>query len=190
MTLSEFISCPHNLANNRQVRMLANLSLSGCYRRDALPPEVRKCVMLRSAMQNLRQMAFFGLTEYQRETRYLFERSFRVQFRQDFVQYKRTHADEVHVQAGVVREILDRNSLDFRLYSYAKRLFFSRLALYLRQDAQLLKDGVHSWSYGRLSDNRATDDVLSSSSDDYEESDDVDEEGEEDDEEFNRRMTT
>jgi hypothetical protein len=70
VTLDQFTNCPHNLANNRQVRMLANLSLSGCYKHDVMTPEARDCIMLKSAKQNLRQMAFIGLTEYQQETQY------------------------------------------------------------------------------------------------------------------------
>lgn len=32
VTLEEFLNCDHNLAFNRQTRMLADLSLVGCYK--------------------------------------------------------------------------------------------------------------------------------------------------------------
>ena len=56
------MSCPSNLATNRQTRMLANLSLSGCYKRSVNDAErvERERIMLQSAKDNLRQMAFFG----------------------------------------------------------------------------------------------------------------------------------
>ncbi|XP_043999626.1 heparan-sulfate 6-O-sulfotransferase 1-A [Gambusia affinis] len=36
-TLQQFMDCPYNLANNRQVRMLADLSLVGCYNMSTVP---------------------------------------------------------------------------------------------------------------------------------------------------------
>ena len=68
VTLDEFTSCPHNLANNRQTRMLANLSKIHCYNKTAMSEAQRNALMLESAKENLRNMAFFGITEYQRET--------------------------------------------------------------------------------------------------------------------------
>ena len=61
VTLDEFIACPSNLASNRQTRMLANLSLVNCYEPVTGAERVkRERIMLRSAKDNLRQMAFFG----------------------------------------------------------------------------------------------------------------------------------
>jgi len=184
------MTCPYNLANNRQARMLANLSLSGCYRHGVMSPEARDCTMLRSAKRNLRQLAFFGLTEYQRESQYLFEKTFRLKFRQDFVQHEHTHGGEMDVSPEDVREILNLNRLDVHLYMYAKQLFFHRLDhLLLKEGALSLGDGTSSRGYGSLTDNRANDvdDAALSHREDYEESDDG-EDGE-GDEEFNRRIT-
>ena len=41
-----------------------------------MTPEERETVMLASAKRNLREMAFFGLTEYQEQSQYLFEEIF------------------------------------------------------------------------------------------------------------------
>jgi len=53
--------------------------------------------MIKSAKENIRQMAFFGLSEYQEETQYLFEKIFGLEFREDLFQYNRTHASEVEM---------------------------------------------------------------------------------------------
>ena len=125
--MDEFLDCPYNLANNRQTRMLANLSLSGCYGNSPLTQQQRDCIMLSSAKENLRQMAFFGLTEYQQETQYLFEKSFGLEFIEDFYQYNHTHASEVSISTGQRDRVIHVNRLDIELYQYAKDLFFQRL---------------------------------------------------------------
>lgn len=67
VTLEEFMSCPWNLANNRQTRMLADLALVGCYN-GTLKHRTAETdrVLLASAKRNLAAMAYFGLTEYQK----------------------------------------------------------------------------------------------------------------------------
>ena len=70
VSLDEFTSCSSNLAHNRQTRMVADLRLVGCYDKNVIPNDsIRNKIMLQSAKDNLRSMAFFGLTEYQAETR-------------------------------------------------------------------------------------------------------------------------
>ena len=59
------MACPYNLASNRQTRMLADLSLVGCYN-SSLSNKERENLMLASAKQNLRFMPFFMLTEFQK----------------------------------------------------------------------------------------------------------------------------
>ncbi|KAI4903273.1 hypothetical protein NFI96_007086 [Prochilodus magdalenae] len=125
-TLQQFMDCPYNLANNRQVRMLADLSLVGCYNMSTLPEKKRAQILLESAKKNLRDMAFFGLTEFQRKTQYLFERTFRLRFIRPFVQYNSTRAAGVDLDEGTIRRIEELNELDMRLYDYAKDLFQQR----------------------------------------------------------------
>lgn len=50
----------------RQTRMLADLSLIGCYNSSYMNQEERNRVMLASAKRNLLSIAFFGLTEFQK----------------------------------------------------------------------------------------------------------------------------
>ncbi|XP_046743444.1 heparan-sulfate 6-O-sulfotransferase 1 isoform X2 [Diprion similis] len=70
VTLEEFMQCPHNLASNRQTRMLADLSIVGCYN-STLNRTERDRLMLESAQRNLLSMPFFMLTEYQKSRRHL-----------------------------------------------------------------------------------------------------------------------
>ncbi|KAK6293168.1 hypothetical protein J4Q44_G00366690 [Coregonus suidteri] len=131
-TLQQFMDCPYNLANNRQVRMLADLSLVGCYNLSTVPDKRRSQLLLESAKKNLRDMAFFGLTEYQRKTQFLFERTFRLRFIRPFVQYNSTRAAGVDLDNDTVARIEELNDLDMQLYDYARDLFQQRYQ-YTRQ---------------------------------------------------------
>ncbi|XP_067598411.1 heparan-sulfate 6-O-sulfotransferase 1 isoform X3 [Pseudorca crassidens] len=125
-TLQEFMDCPYNLASNRQVRMLADLSLVGCYNLSFIPEGKRAQLLLDSAKKNLRGMAFFGLTEFQRKTQYLFERTFNLKFIRPFMQYNSTRAGGVEVGEDTIRRIEELNDLDVQLYDYARDLFQQR----------------------------------------------------------------
>lgn len=127
VTLEEFMECPYNLANNRQTRMLADLSLVGCYNISSRTPEERDAIMLQSAKDNLRDLAFFGLTEYQQDTKYMFEKTFNLRFSQNFVQLNQTHATKAQLTEDQQQKIKNLNKLDIELYQFARELFFKRL---------------------------------------------------------------
>jgi hypothetical protein len=76
VSLDEFLSCPYNLAFNRQTRMLADLSLIHCYNSDSMPSKERDRIMLTSAKSNLKNMAFFGIKERMNESQEIFEKLF------------------------------------------------------------------------------------------------------------------
>ncbi|KAJ7319904.1 hypothetical protein JRQ81_019415 [Phrynocephalus forsythii] len=126
VSLEEFMNCSHNLANNRQVRMLADLSLVGCYNLTFMNESERNTILLQSARNNLKNMAFFGLTEFQRKTQYLFERTFNLEFISPFTQYNITRASNVDISESVRQHIEELNFLDMQLYEYAKDLFLQR----------------------------------------------------------------
>ena len=95
MELDEFMDCSYNLAHNRQTRMLADLNLVGCYNSTAMASSSsqqteRDRVMLESAKHNLARMAYFGLTEQQAMSQYIFERTFRLDFASPFEQSNAT----------------------------------------------------------------------------------------------------
>ncbi|MGH0151392.1 UNVERIFIED_CONTAM: hypothetical protein FKN15_020192 [Acipenser sinensis] len=125
-SLQQFTDCPYNLANNRQVRMLADLSLVGCYNMSFIPEKKRAQVLLESAKKNLRDMAFFGLTEFQRKTQYLFERTFNLKFIRPFMQYNSTRAAGVDVDNDTILRIEELNDLDMQDKFLGASLQFQR----------------------------------------------------------------
>uniref|UniRef100_A0A3P8V157 Heparan-sulfate 6-O-sulfotransferase n=1 Tax=Cynoglossus semilaevis TaxID=244447 RepID=A0A3P8V157_CYNSE len=139
VTLTEFMNCPSNLANNRQVRMLADLSLVGCYNMSSMNESQRNNILLSSAMSNLKNMAFYGLTEFQRKTQYLFERTFSLRFISAFTQINSTRAANVELSEGLRRRIEELNYLDVQLYEYAKDLFLQRFQFTRQREHQELR---------------------------------------------------
>ncbi|KAM6151760.1 heparan-sulfate 6-O-sulfotransferase 2 isoform 1-T1 [Rhynchocyon petersi] len=134
--LKEFMDCPYNLANNRQVRMLSDLTLVGCYNLSVMPEKQRNKVLLESAKTNLKHMAFFGLTEFQRKTQYLFEKTFNMNFISPFTQYNTTRASSVEINEEIQKRIERLNFLDMELYSYAKDLFLQRYQFMRQKEHQ------------------------------------------------------
>ncbi|CAL9707025.1 unnamed protein product [Knipowitschia caucasica] len=139
-TLQEFMDCPYNLANNRQTRMLADLSLVGCYNVSAMSEDERWAVLLESAKRNLRSMAFFGLTEYQRKTQYLFERTFNLEFIAPFTQLNGTRASSVEVPSETQHRIRLLNKWDVDLYEYARDLFLQRFQVSRQQERRQARE--------------------------------------------------
>ncbi|KAM8954045.1 heparan-sulfate 6-O-sulfotransferase 2 isoform 1-T1 [Pelodytes ibericus] len=135
-SLTEFMDCPYNLANNRQVRMLSDLSLVGCYNLSVMPEDQRNKVLLDSAKENLKRMAFFGLTEFQRKTQYLFEKTFNMNFISPFTQFNSTRASSVEIDDQTQKRIETLNFLDMELYEYAKDLFLQRYQFMRQKEHQ------------------------------------------------------
>jgi hypothetical protein len=114
--------------------MLANLTEVGCYNNDTEKFNYSKQdgkLMLESAKRNLRSMAYFGLVEYQRESQYLFEKTFGLKFKKSFTQLSANETASGEAWSTVTTELLLRvrnvTRLDRKLYNYAKALFFKRL---------------------------------------------------------------
>ncbi|XP_013106742.1 heparan-sulfate 6-O-sulfotransferase 2 [Stomoxys calcitrans] len=128
VTIDEFAGCESNLAANRQTRMLADLALVGCYNKSAMPSHERERVMLASAKRNLAAMAYFGLTEYQKISQYIFEETFNLRFAIPFEQHNTTlSVSAIHnLRPDQRRKIEELNSLDLELYAFAKNLLFER----------------------------------------------------------------
>ncbi|KAJ6221637.1 hypothetical protein RDWZM_000182 [Blomia tropicalis] len=136
VTLSEFVSCPYNLAFNRQTRMLADLSLVGCYNRSIMTEKERDLMMLYSAKQNLRQMAYFGICEEQIASQKLYEHTFGLRFKRTFIQFNQTRSMEAlrSLSSDMISQIRRLNHLDMALYSYAKQLFRERFGVMRNED--------------------------------------------------------
>ena len=130
VNITDFITCHHNLAVNRQTRMLADLELVNCHNTSGMDPEQRDRMMVNSAKANLANMAYFGLTEEQEISQYLFEETFNLNFKSDFVQLSKT---DTHSGASIDKlddEIIDKiralNHLDIELYNFALNLLRER----------------------------------------------------------------
>ena len=121
------MACRHNLAFNRQTRMLANLSKVNCYNTSAISQAERDRIMLDSAKFNLVRMAFFGLVEFQTYTQFLFEHTLNINFIEDLVQHNQTHSGRSGLSAEKLKEIAELNHLDIELYQFAKDLFLQRV---------------------------------------------------------------
>ncbi|XP_047523283.1 heparan-sulfate 6-O-sulfotransferase 2 [Pieris napi] len=138
VTLEEFTACSWNLANNRQTRMLADLALVGCYNgtlRHRTADTDR--VLLASAKRNLAAMAYFGLTEFQKISQYVFEETFNLRFAVPFTQHNATvsGATLAALSPAQVAQIKQLNSLDLELYDFAKGLMFKRFEALRKRDS-------------------------------------------------------
>ncbi|XP_071092857.1 heparan-sulfate 6-O-sulfotransferase 3-B-like [Haliotis cracherodii] len=130
VTLHEFMECQSNLAVNRQTRMLANLSIVDCYNTSASgwTYDERQYLMLASAKENLKNMAFFGLTEYQELSQILFENTFNLTFTTKFENNPLQNTSSAYdITDSDQNRIIHINRFDVLLYQYAKDIFFRRL---------------------------------------------------------------
>lgn len=136
VALDDFLTCKHNLANNRMTRMLADLSLVGCYNMSYMPPVERSVVLLASAKANLQRMAFFGIVERFAESQYVFESTFdNLRFSAPLLTNNITHTDEIALTETQRRRILQLNHLDVELYRFALNLFDRRVRRFRAIDA-------------------------------------------------------
>uniref|UniRef100_A0A182VYV4 Heparan-sulfate 6-O-sulfotransferase n=1 Tax=Anopheles minimus TaxID=112268 RepID=A0A182VYV4_9DIPT len=128
VALDEFAGCESNLAANRQTRMLADLALVGCYNKTYMPGAERDRIMLASAKRNLAAMSYFGLTEYQKISQYIFEETFNLRFAIPFEQHNTTVSTvTMNSLTTSQRARIDQlNALDLELYAFAKKLMFQR----------------------------------------------------------------
>jgi hypothetical protein len=136
VTLSEFLSCPHNWANNRQTWMIADLENIFCSKtnRTFNSKKEMEDELLQSAKENLRKMAFFGISEYLKESSLLFEYTFDVSIDDPIDEEpveSKWHNIMLHSiishNITIYEMIVSRNHLDMRLYEYGLELFSLRL---------------------------------------------------------------
>ena len=133
VTLSKFLSCKSNWANNRQTFSIADLETVHCFRKSTLPQQEREQMLLESAKDNLRKFAFFGLTEYQVESCLLVEHTVGLSFRDKLDQRPVSQLNSAPMlntlwnTPSTYEKIAIANRLDMELYEYALELFTSRL---------------------------------------------------------------
>ena len=141
-TLEEFLNCKHNLANNRQTRMLANFNTLGCgvmkcvYQTGSCSQKMKQLSemkLLESAKHTLISLAFFGLAEYPIQSEYLFLKTFnekKFRFVRPIKNKTETTAKFLLQNEQIfkhVKKIELNNYLDIKLYEFAKDIFFKKV---------------------------------------------------------------
>lgn len=110
--------------------------------------------MLESAMMNLRSMSYLGLSEYQIESRDLFEYMFGMRFTDEFAIRQddelRSEREMDLLSESDIQRIKEVNYLDMKLYDYAKKIFFERINK-MKMNSSLLRN---SWQRYFLVDNK------------------------------------
>lgn len=133
VSLDDYLACPYNLAFNRQTRMLADLTLVNCYDTHSMEAATRDRIMLESAKNNLKNLAFFGLKEHMADSQWMFEQLFQLKFTKSLADWTKNKSNGTEITEAQMELIKEKNNLDIQLYSYAEKLFFKRLKL-LRSD--------------------------------------------------------
>ena len=127
VSLDDFMACPYNPASNRQTWMLADLEAIGCDRFKKESKETIDQLLLKSAMRNLDDMAYFGLTELRDEVSAGLKDVFGLDYPSEGA-LERTHAVNVEhkITTDQKSKLCRLNNLDFQLYNYAKKLYFQK----------------------------------------------------------------
>ena len=125
--------------------MLANLELVNCYNTSGMDREYRDMIMLESAKENLLRMSFFGLTELQAESQYIFQETFNLRFNTRFSQYGRDHASKIHDRLNdhKIGDIEQLNHLDVKLYEFAKKVMMQRFEAIKKSDPDFEENFGH-----------------------------------------------
>lgn len=73
-------------------------------------------------------MSFFGLTEYQKISQYIFEETFNLRFALPFAQHNTTLSIQIFDGLTTRQKVKveTANALDLELYEFAKELMFQR----------------------------------------------------------------
>ncbi len=98
-----------------------------------MPPHERDRIMLASAKRNLAAMSYFGLTEFQKISQYIFEETFNLRFAIPFEQHNATVSTQTlnSLSPSQKARVESLNALDIELYAFAKKLMFQRYVKHL-----------------------------------------------------------
>lgn len=110
-----------------------------------MPKAERDQIMLASAKRNLQSMAFFGLTEYQKISQYIFEETFNLRFAIPFEQNNATVSSSTiaTLTPEQTAKIIALNKLDIELYNFAKKLMFERFERLKTRDSDFAERFKH-----------------------------------------------
>lgn len=131
-----------------------------------MPKVDRDRIMLASAKKNLNSMAFFGLTEFQKISQYIFEETFNLRFAIPFEQNNSTVSSSTlnTLSSEQSAKITELNYLDIDLYNYAKKLLFERFEKLKFRDSDFderfkhlgeltIRNGPTDFDWDKLEDN-------------------------------------
>ncbi|KAL4222098.1 heparan sulfate 6-O-sulfotransferase [Mactra antiquata] len=131
VTLDKFMACKDNLATYRVTRMLADLTLAGCYKNftDHDTMKMRAPIWLESAKRNLQSMEYFSLMEDERASDELFTKTFGLLFKPSQEHSKSTTAGGASIKMTEKQflKVLQLSELDIHLYLFGRGLFYQRL---------------------------------------------------------------
>ena len=130
VTFEDYMSpCPQSWSVNRQTKMLADIDKTGCLDPAAMSSEKRDSILLETAKKNLKEMIYFGVTEYMKESVLLIEHRLDVKYDSPWSQpliKDLSIADLLHKvwsNSTLYKEISSINYLDMQLYEYGLKLF-------------------------------------------------------------------
>ncbi|KAL4219773.1 Hs6st1p [Mactra antiquata] len=132
VSLEQFIACKNNLATQRMTRMLADLTLAGCYKNftDVDAIKMRAPIWLESAKRNLQSMEFIALMEDEPASDALFNKTYKLAFKRRVITPAKKPGpggDTMKISEEHFIRILQLAELDIHLYLFTKDLFYDRL---------------------------------------------------------------
>ena len=154
VTLKDFMSCSESWSANRQTIMLADVDKAGCLIPAVMSSTERDSILLETAKRNLKEMIYFGVTEFMKESVLLLEHRFDVQFDSPLLQPQMKDlsiADllyKVWNNSTLYKEISSINYLDMQLYEYGLKLFNRRLQqIRINIDFQKIDKEIYSLNF-------------------------------------------
>ncbi|KAH9503839.1 Heparan-sulfate 6-O-sulfotransferase 3-B [Bulinus truncatus] len=137
LSLLDFLNCRENPANNRQTRMLANLTAVNSM---GLSGQDYEMAMLHSAQQTLLKLPFYGIINRPRDTFKLLEHELGIRFLKTFPHQETASEKHFSMEPEVYSRLKEVNHLDFKLFRFAEIYFDKRMGLY-RKSTTLNIDG-------------------------------------------------
>ena len=131
--------------------MLADIDKTGCLDPAAMSSEKRDSILLETAKKNLKEMIYFGVTEYMKESVLLIEHRLDVKYDSPWSQpliKDLSIADLLHKvwsNSTLYKEISSINYLDMQLYEYGLKLFNQRLQqIHINIDLKKIDEEIYN----------------------------------------------
>ena len=160
VTFEDFMSCSDNWAINRQTLMLADVDKAGCLNQTVMSTDERNSILLATAKQNLKDMIYFGVTEYITESILLLEHRLDIEFGSPLIQPLinelniADHIYEIWNNSNLYKKISSVNYLDMQLYEYGLKLFDQRLRqIHINIDFQKTDKDIFRFMYSAETSN-------------------------------------